>query len=345
MSEGTGTKVIGKIGQDELFTRYLLGDLTEQERARLEEEYFTDDDAFEHFLVVKGELLDSYARGEMSGRERELFERHFLSTGPRRRSLGEATELIEFSTEAAARMPPAAHERGTQTWSSLPPALSRLRTPYIGFALAAVLAVAALGGLWAFFTSPEPRSAEQQRAADTPPAPQVTSARQPESAPPPNNDDAGATVAATRTPPIATAPDDRAPVPVAPVTPAAPARRPPAATTRVASVLLTPLLTRGDAGRANTLVMRPGASAARLRLAFRGGDYRRYVAVLQTIEGGRVWSGAASRAEMKGEAEIVVVNVPAGVFSRKDYIVSLSGVTAAGETQEINEYFLTVSQD
>lgn len=321
--------------QDELSTRYLLGDLTEQERARLEEEYFTDDDAFERLLVAKGELLDAYARGDLSGRERELFEQHFLSTRPRRQRLNEATELIEFSTRAAATTI-RARARRTRTWPSLLPALSHRRAPALGFALATVLAVAALGGLWMFFKLAEPRSAE--RAANAPPAPEIASERRPESATLPNDNSAGAAVA-VRTPPVVPSPANHD----APANDA-PAKRPPAAT-RVASVLLTPLLTRGDTGLPNTLNIRPGTSAARLRLALKGGDYRSYVAVLQTVEGGRVWSGAGRKAEASEAGETVVVNVPAKVFRRKDYIVTLSGVTAGGETKEINEYFLTVRED
>lgn len=338
--------MIGKNVQDELFTRYLLGDLTEQERTRLEEAYLTDDDAFERFLAVKGELLDAYARGGLGGRERELFERHFLSTRPRRQRLSEARELIEFSTKAAAAATPAVGVRHNSPWWSTLPPFMHGRPQALGFALAAVLAVAALGGLWAFFKSPEPRRAE--RAADTAPAPDSVSDRRPDSdiaqnsASLPNNDGAAA-AAADRTPAVV-APPTVAPPPAKHATASdAPAKRRPAEA-RVASVTLTPLLTR-DAARANTLTLRPGTSAARLRLAFRGGDYRRYTVVLQTVEGGRVWSGAASASEMAGEGGVVVVNVPAGALRRKDYVIALSGVTAGGETKEINEYFLTVRKD
>lgn len=326
--------------QDELFTRYLLGDLTEQERARLEEAYFADDDVFERFLVVKGELLDAYARGGLAGRERELFERHFLSTRPRRQRLSEATELIEFSTKAAARTTTNVRERGPSTWAFIPSSFMHMRPRTLGFALAAVLAVAALGGLWAFFKSPQPRMAE--RAADTTPetdtatAPEIVSERQTDSASLPNKD--GAAAEADRTPTVAPPPASHAPASDAH------ARRRPAPSSRVASVLLTPLLTR-DAARANTLTLRPGTSAARLRLAFKGGDYRRYSVVLQTVEGVRVWQGAASKAGTDGAGEIVAVNVPAKVLRRKDYVIALSGVTAVGESKEINEYFLTVRKD
>ena len=326
MDEGTET-LIANSSQDKIFTRYLLGDLTEPERVRLEEGYFTDDEAFERLLVVKGELIDAYARGGLKGREHELFEQHFLATRPRRQRLREATELIEFSTETAARTMIAGRDRETSRWSFLLPDLRPRRAG--AFAIAAVLTLVALVGLWAFFKSAESRRTE--RAARTISAPESVSERPPDSASPLNNK--GAPVAAGTSPGVSQPTDN---------TPAvkAPARTSPSPT-RLATVLLTPVLTR-DGGRANTLIIRPGTTAARLRLAFTGGDYRRYIAVLQTVEGQSLWRGAASRGEQSGAGHTVVVNVPATVFRRQDYIITLSGVTAGGETKELHEYFLTI---
>src|SRR2546422_11455668 len=73
-------------------TRYLLGELTEAEQTQFEEAYFVDDLLFERFLAVKDDLVDSYVRHELAGRERERFEQHFLANQPRRERLNDATE-------------------------------------------------------------------------------------------------------------------------------------------------------------------------------------------------------------------------------------------------------------
>ena len=52
---------------EEVCARYLLGELSEQEQAELEEGYFADDALFERFRAVKDDLIDAYARGDLAG--------------------------------------------------------------------------------------------------------------------------------------------------------------------------------------------------------------------------------------------------------------------------------------
>ena len=42
-----------------MLEKYLLGDLPEPERERLEKEYFTNDDAWELLAAIENELIDS----------------------------------------------------------------------------------------------------------------------------------------------------------------------------------------------------------------------------------------------------------------------------------------------
>jgi len=54
--------------------RYLLGSLSEDERNRLEENFFADDAKFEELEVLEDELIDDYVAGELSPDERRQFE-------------------------------------------------------------------------------------------------------------------------------------------------------------------------------------------------------------------------------------------------------------------------------
>lgn len=324
----------GATERDERITRYLLGDLPEGESARLEEEYFTDDAAFENLAAVRDELADLYARGELKGRERELFERHFLSTGPRRRRAREAEELIEFSTRTAAAEAPAGRARGVPWW--LP--LLAARAPALRFAFAALLVCVALGGAWLLFRPAGP-GPDERAAVTRPPTPEPVPTPQTGGAvqtPPEAETREGG--AATPAPPPATPEPrrDREPGRKVDRTPSAP----PAAA-QVASILLTPVLTR-DAEGSNTLRLRPDSTTARLLLPYRGSDYRRHVVVLRTVEGEEVWRGAAVRARTSGAGNTAVVNIPARVFRRQDHTVTLYGITPDGASHEINEYSFTV---
>jgi hypothetical protein len=54
--------------------RYLLGKLSEQERASLEERFFSDDQEFEELEAAETELIDQYLRSELSAADRTQFE-------------------------------------------------------------------------------------------------------------------------------------------------------------------------------------------------------------------------------------------------------------------------------
>jgi hypothetical protein len=71
-------------------TRYLLDDLSEEEREGLEEQYLASDEVWDAVTAAENDLIDAYLRGGLSPRERGQFEAAFL-TSPRRR------ERVEFA--------------------------------------------------------------------------------------------------------------------------------------------------------------------------------------------------------------------------------------------------------
>lgn len=59
--------------------RYLLGLSSPAEREHIELEYFEDEDAFQEMLTAEDDLIDAYARGELSTEERRRFESSSLA--------------------------------------------------------------------------------------------------------------------------------------------------------------------------------------------------------------------------------------------------------------------------
>lgn len=59
---------------------YLLGGGTEANRELLEAEFFADDDVFQEMLTAEDDVIDAYARGELSDSERRQFEGRFLTS-------------------------------------------------------------------------------------------------------------------------------------------------------------------------------------------------------------------------------------------------------------------------
>ncbi|PYS69200.1 MAG: hypothetical protein DMF69_17730, partial [Acidobacteria bacterium] len=77
--------------------RYLLGELSEQEKASLEERFFSDDQEFEELEVAETELIDQYLADELSPGDRTLFEKR-LVTSPR------LVERVRISRILASRL-------------------------------------------------------------------------------------------------------------------------------------------------------------------------------------------------------------------------------------------------
>ncbi|HJQ24650.1 MAG TPA: hypothetical protein VKA60_12100 [Blastocatellia bacterium] len=71
----------------QMITAYLLGELPEHEQQELEACYFKDHTLFAEVLAIEDELLDRYARGDVSFEEGARFERHFLNSPGRRKRL------------------------------------------------------------------------------------------------------------------------------------------------------------------------------------------------------------------------------------------------------------------
>ena len=59
--------------KDERMTRYLLGELAEEEMVALESAYLSDEVLLERLCAVETELIDAYVRGELSAGQRERF--------------------------------------------------------------------------------------------------------------------------------------------------------------------------------------------------------------------------------------------------------------------------------
>src|SRR5262245_3816459 len=92
-------------------TRYLLGELPNEEQAALEKSYFKDPLIFDQVLQVESELLDAYARGQLSATMRERFEQSYLKHPSRR-------ERVEFTKALMASI----DERHESRQSLKPPA-------------------------------------------------------------------------------------------------------------------------------------------------------------------------------------------------------------------------------
>jgi hypothetical protein len=80
--------------RDQRFIKYLLGELPEPERTKLEDEYLGDDETFERLVAAEEELVYTHVRGGLSPTQHSGFEQLFLQTPERRSRVVFATAFI-----------------------------------------------------------------------------------------------------------------------------------------------------------------------------------------------------------------------------------------------------------
>jgi len=87
------------LSDDAQLTRYLLGELTEEEQVEIEERAFRDRRYLLEIEAVECDLIDDYVRGALSEVERRQFEERFLASEKRRRKLEFAKSLEAVAGE------------------------------------------------------------------------------------------------------------------------------------------------------------------------------------------------------------------------------------------------------
>src|SRR5215831_13928504 len=124
-------------------TQYLLGELSEAQSAELEQSYFSEPQLFEEIVAAENDLVDSYARGQLSREERQRFETYYLSHPARQDRAafaGAMTAKIDQLDAVGAR------KKSRDSWSTRFTALWQRPALVWAFSLAMIAIVA--GGAW-----------------------------------------------------------------------------------------------------------------------------------------------------------------------------------------------------
>jgi hypothetical protein len=159
-----------EFNDEQMIKRYLLGELPETEQGQLEDRAFSNGDYLQHVKSVEKDLIDEYVRGEMSGKEKDAFERHFLASEKRRRQIEFARVFARVTNEDSLNQGPATI---SSWWNSF----RRRSNLAVSFSLAAIVLIVVIGGLWFIRQSTQSRR-EQAQAQPTQPPAQVTQTAQ-----------------------------------------------------------------------------------------------------------------------------------------------------------------------
>jgi hypothetical protein len=80
--------------RDARLISYLLGELVNSDRNKLEDEYLGDDELFQKLLAAEDELIHTYVRGGLTPLQRFGFEQLFLQTPERKARVVFAREFL-----------------------------------------------------------------------------------------------------------------------------------------------------------------------------------------------------------------------------------------------------------
>jgi anti-sigma factor RsiW len=147
---------------------YLLGELDEADRTRLEERFLRDTEYRDRMRAVEDDLVDEYVRGELAPYQRELFEKQYTTVPTRARKV----ELARALTKALAEKRPVTEPAPVLV--NFPGSTRLLRSSGIRYSLAAAAVLVIAIGVWLAMESRRSRPEVQPQTAEQTPQPEQT---------------------------------------------------------------------------------------------------------------------------------------------------------------------------
>ncbi|HEY6189266.1 MAG TPA: hypothetical protein VIW80_16555 [Pyrinomonadaceae bacterium] len=315
---------------DDLIRRYLLGELSEDEREQFERRLMSEDDLYQQLLINEDDLIDEYVYSTLPEHDRVKFSRQFLQVPELRQDIRFAVALRNRAQKAA----PQTTAEGSSK-PSRPSLFDWLRTffmrPALGYALATALLAVVLLTVWlAVQNSRLRQQVEQLQARQTPtPAPpqdlqeQLASERL-------RNEQLSAELRRAQE---ANAVGAR---PVEDAQERRPTPKPTGEPATFVAFTLTPGLSRGESEGWKRISLQPGVREARIRLDLPEAGYRSYRVTVRSIDSGREILQRQGLRAVGGK--FVQLSIAAALLSPNDYEILLSGTLPSGETEEISRY-------
>ena len=303
-------------------TQYLLGTLSEDDRVRLEERYFSDDSLFEEIEIAEEELIDKYVRGELSTSDADRFAATVAGSS-------RIAERVDFarvwknklaSTSLTSPITQREAVRDPVSWWQKFFGPTESRTPRLAYAVVALIllvgSVALLAG-WLRIREQSRQLAAQQAALE-----QRQRELDRQAADLKNQLEE---LAKGSTQPTPTETPNQVDVPT------------PEGERTIVALMLSPGATRGQ-GSGNTIRITPGTQQVRITLNVRDTDYSSYEAIIKTPDLTTVFASGPLRLNRSGSRASIVLSVPANKLPPGVYPVIVSGRTPAGTSETVHDY-------
>ena len=322
------------LNNEELITRYLLGELPEEQQIEIEDRAFNDKEFLASITAVENDLIDEYVREELPKTARRRFETLFLASEGRRKRVEFARALVQVADEA--RVP----KREIVTavaWREAQAAFIRGLNPVGRIALAAATLVVLLGGAWLIVQTLTlrgqltqlqaqqqsqqsdrqtlQRQVEMERRRSEELAAQLNQEKQQRA----QSDESLRQLSETLNQQTTQAPRSI-----------------------IASLTLLPGLGRG----ANTqpkLILPANATVAQLQIGIEPEEtYKSYAVDLRTVAGRPIWTRDSLPARSTGGGRSIRLTVPASALTPGTYELRLKGKTETNVVEDVGFYYFEV---
>ena len=303
--------------EEKQLCQYLLGKLAEDEQRQIEEQLMTRDDLFQQLQVLEDELIDGYLRETLSEKDREAFEKHFLSSTERHQKVEFAQAFrsyVAVANEAAEKVP-----SKSSPWQTF---WAALRTPTLAlrYGFPVVLMAVLVGGLrmastiqrlntkvaqirteqggWQEREQQLQQQFEEQRRRSQELEQQLVHTQ-------------------------------------------AQGQKLPETSLSTLALVLSPGLVR-DSGTLKKVMCTSETRLVQLELELSDHKYENYRAVLQDSEGSEICILNKAKPKRLGSNQFIVLPFPANFLPSDDYSLKLSGVSSTGEFDPLGTYSFRV---
>lgn len=315
--------------QEHLVHRYLLGNLSEEERLSFERGYFADRETFERVWDIENELVDRYVRGGLSSDEKNLFEQNYLASPVHRERVKFARALVETVDSTA--------EKSRAVGGSVPPRswwanfLSSFRGNSLQWAtIAAIVLLAAVTVVLLSERARLGRQIDQLKAEGLSEQRRTRELENELEAQRDQSDKLAGEIARLNEEPRNV---ER------------PSELLQHEARSVLSLVLSPMLMRSESEVQQLKLTRENA-AVLLLMKVQQPEARAYRVDLRTVDGVSVWGTSSVKVRSSAkDRSMVSVSIPARRLDTNEYILTLSATTGANQTEEINRYFFRVSKE
>lgn len=319
--------------QNEKAVRFLLGKLTDEERADVEREFFHNTESFENILIAENSLTDAYVSKRLAPDDRLLFEKRLLINPRQRQRTAFAGTLVKYASQQ-----PVDDVGMSTSESKFLTIFARLFSgrPLFSYSLAVAVFLLLLGAVFWWTSAGSRRLADDDLAK----APASTSGEMQDKG---SNDKTAEQI-------LSNGPDSRVPIkemtPDTEHTKPIPVKKPaqPEISRSLISTITLPLgSTRGAEG-AKVFVVPEKTSLVNLKLGFESEHFSSYFVVVETVDGQQVWRGKVRKSSKNNSANTVALTVPARLLPRGDYIITLKGLAKGGAYDTVADYSFTIDR-